>query len=514
MLNHFKRKLAKLAARGKARAEASQVRCLVERLEERAMLSASYGTPAHGYGGFDMSAHGGAGPQRFGDSVAIASPQQHSMSYDSETFYSVREAGPTYRDFQSRPTAQMAFAPPTKFGPGGQLWTPDRGWNQFDAMPLRDNAYSYDPGPQYPPSGWYVEPEPYYTVTIIFIEDSPPPNFQNKQALNFAYHDDGIPQTASGIRLTPPGSGGPIGGSITLHLNGPTNNNPYPANGPSPNIGTTLNNALASVGSTISDLPSAQQIISRDATTASVLNAVAREVAFQEFSPSLFQANATTAYDRVNVDAIGQDTTQSEVVDGWIQTADELAADVSASSSDAVDRERAAVDEVLKKTHDVDGLLPATAFKDIDAQNDLQTETALNDLPAGEVDGGMVLLQATGDANTSGFDLTPVYAEHVGRFNIPAKMETSVGMFQAMDVASDDAPIIETAQQTDSPTQLNRDSRLEDKPPSKREQSSTSKAATVIGVTTLTGALVWMTRTSNRLTRQKPTAQKRRASRG
>jgi len=201
-------------------------------------------------------------------------------------------------------------------------------------------------------------------------------------------------------------------------------------------------------------------------------------------------------------------------VDGWIQTADELAADVSASSSDAVDRERAAVEEVLKKTHDVDGLLPATAFKDIDAQNDLQTETALNDLPAGEVDGGMVLLQATGDANTSGFDLTPVYAEHVGRFNIPAKMETSVGMFQAMDVASDDAPIIETAQQTDSPTQLNRDSRLEDKPASKREQSSTSKAATVIGVTTLTGALVWMTRTSNRLTRQKPTAQKRRASRG
>jgi hypothetical protein len=521
MLNHFKRKLTKLAARGKARTEASRVRCLVERLEERTMLSASYGAPAYGYGGPDMGPYGGANQQRYSDSAAFAS-QPRSMTYDSQTFSGVRETDPVYRDVQSHSTMQPALAPPTRQTDYGQMRPPERGWNQFGAAQLYDNAYSYDPGPEYSLHAWYVEPEPYYEVTFVRIEN-PAPNFQNKAAANFADPDGGASQNSLGLTFKQNGSGGLAGGGIGLHqTNGLTNNNPFQAlfdsigkvNGPNLNTGPTFNSVLANVGSTISDLPAAPQIFSRDATTATVLNAVAREVAFQEFSPSLFQANATSTYDRVNVDAIGQDTMQSEVVDGWIHPTNESTVDVSANSSNAVVRERAAIDAVLEDLQDVDSLLPATAFQDVDSQNDLQTETALNDLPAGEVDGGMVLLQATGDANASGFDLTPVYTEHVGRFNMPAKMETSVGMFQAMDVASDDAPIIETVQQTDSPTQLNRDAQPKDKLPAKREQSSTNKAATVIGVTTLTSALVWMNRSGSRTTRPKPAAQKRRASRG
>ena len=444
------------------------------------------------------------------------------MSYDLQTFYSIRETGPAYRDFQSRPTVQSALAPPTRFSEGGQLRSPERGWNQFGGAPPRDNPYSYYPELEYSPYVSYVEASPSHTMTLIVIENRPS-NSQNKQALNFADPDDGIPQTALGFRLAQPGSGGQAGGGIDLHQ---TNRQGYPnpfqalldslsrSNGPTLNTGPTLNGVLASVGSAISELPITSQFVSRDASTATVLNAVAREVAFQEFSPSLFQANATTAYDRANVNAIAQDAMQSDVVDGWIRPVDESTVDVSANSSDAVARERAAVDAVLEDLQDVDTLLPATAFQDVDSQNDLQTETALNDLPAGEVDGGMVLLQATGDANASGFDLTPVYAEYVGRFNMPAKMETSVGMFQAMDVASDDAPIVETVQQTDAPMQLNRDARPEDKLPAKREQSSANKAATIIGVTTLTGALVWMNRSGGRIARPKPTAEKRRASRG
>ena len=51
---------------------------------------------------------------------------------------------------------------------------------------------------------------------------------------------------------------------------------------------------------------------------------------------------------------------------------------------------------------------------DLNFQIDSADGDVADELPAGEVDGGMVLLQSTGDANESGFDLTPVYAEHVG----------------------------------------------------------------------------------------------------
>jgi hypothetical protein len=125
----------------------------------------------------------------------------------------------------------------------------------------------------------------------------------------------------------------------------------------------------------------------------------------------------------------------------------------------------------------------------------------------------MVLLQSTGDANGNGFDLTQVYAENVGRFNAPAKMETSVGMFQAVDVGSDEAPIVESVPQNESTTQFNRETKLDDEFPAKREQSS-SKAAAVIGATTLTGALVWLNRAGSQSSRQKPTAQRRRVFRG
>jgi hypothetical protein len=515
MLNHFKRKLTKSAARGKGQIDMSQVRCLVERLEERTMLSASFGGPGYGYGGPDFVPPGGASPQRFGEPAAFASQQQQRpMSSQSQAYYDVREMVPADRSFQSHPALQSGFAPPTKFTEVAQLRSPDHGWSQFGAAPSYDIAYSYHPESEYSPYVSHVEAPPIHTVTVVVIEW-----YTNTRVTDPA---DGIPAMASGIKSGQPGAGGPPGSGFDPHpAIGQFNHNPYPGlyevigkfGDPNPYSGTSLNSVLANSGPTISDLPVASQILSRDTTTSTILNAVAREVAFQEFSPSLFQANATAAYDRVNADAIGVDAAPAELADGWIHPADESDVDTGANSSDAVARERAAVDAVLEKLEDVSKLSPAAASKDINSENNLQTETALDDLPAGEVDGGMVLLQATGDANTSGFDLTPVYAEHVGRFNMPAKMETSVGMIQAMDVASDDAPIIETVQQTDSPTPLNRESRLEDKLPTKREQSSTSKAATLVGVTTLTGALVWINRNGSRINRPKPTTQKHRAAR-
>jgi hypothetical protein len=240
---------------------------------------------------------------------------------------------------------------------------------------------------------------------------------------------------------------------------------------------------------------------------------VARELAFQEFSSRLFQSNATNSYDRANLNELGTESTQPETLDGFIRPTDGSMVDATVNSSDAVVREREAIDVVLDELHDPDKFLPAPTSTDTNLQVDLQADAALNEMPAGEVDGGMVLLQSTGDANGSGLDLTPMCADHFDRGERPAKMETSIGMFQAVDVQTDDAPSNETAPQTESTSALMLEIKLDENIPTKREPSSSGKAAALAGATTLTGALVWLSRGGRRHSRPEPTAQKRRPSR-
>jgi hypothetical protein len=270
--------------------------------------------------------------------------------------------------------------------------------------------------------------------------------------------------------------------------------------------------SLFASGSGVTDIPSVPQILSRETGSIAALSAAARELAFQDYSSKLFQVNVTTSYDRANVGTLGTEAIPSDVLDGFIRPTDESAVDDVANSTDAVARERDAVDAVLQSLHDVDKLLPSAASNDVDFQIDLQTETAADGLPVNEVDGGMVMLQSTGDANESGFDLTPVYANQLERFDAPAKMETSVGLFQAIDVAADETPISDAAQQTDPAIELNRDIKLNDNLPAKREKSS-HKAAAILGATTLTGALVWLNRSVSKSVQPEPAAQKRRAAR-
>jgi hypothetical protein len=201
------------------------------------------------------------------------------------------------------------------------------------------------------------------------------------------------------------------------------------------------------------------------------------------------------------------------MLDGFIRPTDGSMVDAPVSSSDAVVRELDAIDAVLDELHEPDKFLPASISTDTNLQVDLQSDAALNEMPAGEVDGGMVLLQSTGDANVSVLDLTPVYADHVNRNARPAKMETSVGMFQAVDVQTDDAPTNDTTPQMKSTGALTPEIKLNENVPFKRESSSSNKAAALAGATTLTGALVWLSRRGHGYGRPEPTAQKRRASR-
>jgi hypothetical protein len=505
MFRKLRQKMTRRVAPRSERTDVVRVRGLVERLEERAMLSASYGSMAHGYSGPDYGQPGGAA-SHFGASAAVASQQQMSMSYQTYMYSGGQESGGSYRELQNGPPMQMAFQPPPRTRSFEQHPLQNSAWNQSYASPPSPFGYSPYTEPDYYS---YFEPEPVYVVSEYHIV-SALPKVQEVQHLEATISNYDVAPHRPPPKPLPTG----LLDSIVAG-NRASAQNAYQSLPVSPDlVRETIPSGVGILGfnSTMADLPSVSQILSRETSTVATLSAVAREVAFQEFSPKLFQANATDAYDRANLNALGTGSTQPDMLDGFIRPTDESIAGEIVNSSDAVARERDAVDAVLEDLHDVDTLLPATDSTTLKFQIDLQTETALDEMPAGEVDGGMVLLQSTGDANGNGFDLTPVYANQLERFEAPAKMETTVGMFQAVDIVTDDAPINELVPQTESNTKLRPETKFDEKLPTRHERSS-NKAAAVVGATTLTGALVWLSRSGRRFGRPEATAQKRRNSR-
>jgi hypothetical protein len=131
-----------------------------------------------------------------------------------------------------------------------------------------------------------------------------------------------------------------------------------------------------------------------------------------------------------------------------VAPADESLADQTvAESLDALQRERAAIDEVLADLHDVK-LRPTTARQD-DAtgdhentstvagqseQNQFNTAYQTQAPPRHESNGGMVLLQPNGDANSNAYDLATAYLAGVDNpVAAPLGVEATVGMYQAID---------------------------------------------------------------------------------
>jgi hypothetical protein len=508
MFHKLRKKMKRQIAHRHERTEV--VRGQLERLEERAMLSISPGSMAYGHPGPDFGPHY-ATSSHYGDSIAVASQPQRPVSYDTQMFSAGREVGGSYHELQSQPPMSLGYPSP---------WRPQT----FEQHGI-EKLVSSQPPANFQSSTYGLaysdEPDVIYVMSVQTVSVWRPPfvnvlpTFQQTQK-NEPTTAGGYPPKSLAAKLPPPD---PALGSFDFEssierlLGGHT---PTPGQGSLDPSKYSLPYGIQSLvtGSASNDLSTISQILSRESGTVATLTALARDVAFQDFSSTLFQANGTPASQRTTPDGVALEGTQADALDGFIRPTDESIASDIANSSDAVAREREAVDAVLEELHDLSTLRPASASVDGSLQLDLQTETAFDEMPASEVDGGMVLLHSAVNVNESAFDLAPVYAEHLERFDAPAKMEMSVGMIQAVDVATDDAPLIETVPSTDTTIQLKPEMKLDDKLPTKREQTSSNKAAAIVGATTLTGALVWLNRPGGRLGQPKSTAQKRRASRG
>jgi hypothetical protein len=497
MFDQFKQTLTKLFAADHERARLVRPRGTLERLEDRMMLSATYGDFGYSRPAPASHPYGDFGPPPASSSAAVAFPQQQqgTVYYNSQSF--------------SLPLPQHITG-------GWQQLAPAPAWNQgFAGLPAPYyEMIVYQSGPGYSKLS-YVKAAPWGTMTISHI---------NVGSAGVSRGAPPVEGDGLGVNGALPKANRLTGSNYTTNPTG-TNDREYSHNtSPAPSgVGTITTQTgkprspeyfLANYTPAASDMPIAAPVLSRETSTVASLTAAARDVAFQEFSQSLFQPNATTALERTNSDTLSRDATPSDAMDGLMQPSDQQTNDAVANSSDAVTREREAVDAVLDDLEDVDSLAAPPEAQTQNRKADLPTDAALDDLPAGEVDGGMVLLQSTGDANDNGFDLTPVYAAQVGRLPASAKMETSIGIFyQAMDVASDDAPLLEAAPRAESTLQQKGQLRLGEEGPAKFEQSSAGKAAALVGATILTGALVWMNY-GGRIALPEQTAQKRRVARG
>ena len=168
------------------------------------------------------------------------------------------------------------------------------------------------------------------------------------------------------------------------------------------------------------------------------------------------------------------------------------------SNADALLREQAAVEAVLKTLQGVDSLSSqghdSTTERD-GSVGDAQ-DTQVTDLVFGtaydlaNVDGGMVLLQTTGDANQSPINLAKVAESHPDMFSPHVGVEASVGFYQAIDQGFEELSAAEM-QPAANPAAR---STKEVKPTNRYStngEASARKASGVLAASTLAGALLW-----------------------
>lgn len=178
-----------------------------------------------------------------------------------------------------------------------------------------------------------------------------------------------------------------------------------------------------------------------------------RNAAFDEYSPGslLLAANVD---DETEDDELGLSDDERDAESDAPADKSALALVENAGESlDALEREQAAIDEVLAELHDLnlrqDDPSTDSASTNNQAQSHSTREAVEDSLRTydqefgsdnfSQAEGGMVLLEPTGDANSSAYDLTAVFTGKFARpHEVALGLEATVGLQQAFDVGSNE----------------------------------------------------------------------------
>jgi hypothetical protein len=255
---------------------------------------------------------------------------------------------------------------------------------------------------------------------------------------------------------------------------------------------TTIGNTLGRI-STIDgvSLASAIQAIKSDTSiNMAALPMTIRDAAFDRLvllatEDLVFEIAAAAVVD--NATLAGGQTTDDFLC------ADETTAATGVTPCEVVQQERAALDEVLRGLHDVGDAGTMEVHANQNNQKDgEELAVPLDDAKIvaleAALDGGMVLLPATGDANESDYDLLVVSSADEEFIGTHLRLSASVGLHQALDVAAD-AP--QPSSQRESPPVGESAPAAEPQPNAMDEikQPLVRSAAATVGFTTLLGVV-------------------------
>jgi hypothetical protein len=468
MFKRWKALVAGKRARGSERVDRVRLRRRIEQLEERAMLSATMGPMPHGGDGYSAGPQYFGGGPRGGDAAMFASPMRHDDGPHFQTFSTDGMSGGSLGGMRDRPASHA----------------------------LRSNSGSYVSGLSYG-STWnqfsYYAPPPPTTIYIVTIVTTTP------VAAGDYWYDPPAPPPKSNSQGSTPRVSSPLLSSPILGSNPPgggRDSNSNGGDGPARTGFASLN----SLSTALAAIPTATQIITRDIDSATLFPTGALDAAFQSYaSQLLLVASSSATTDRaLDVSVDDASATHGEALTGFIRSGDLGITDDESTSTDAVQRELDAVDAVLRELHDFDKL--STDFLESIA-NDNHTDEAIVDVELrlspdalGDAEGGMVMLEARGDANDSVFNLVGVESEQVDLLQVRAGVEAAVGFYQAIDVDTVEAPaanfpIVDPT--TEATTEATRTMPGDNRLSTERETKSSGEAAAVIGATTFVGAMLW-----------------------
>ncbi|HVT26618.1 MAG TPA: hypothetical protein VHE81_01235 [Lacipirellulaceae bacterium] len=516
MLSELRGKLAGLFASQSTRKAWGHKCPPVERLEDRSMLSASMGPMPLEYEA--------VGVQLFQSASYVPPSPQNVVGYEYESIRGSDVMEPLVDSGHAQLKRDALTGPPrmdaSSYDPRG---TANTGWGFLVSGPPPQTLRSMMRAEEF-----HEMAETQVAVSSQAAIEALTSSFPYTSFSLIVTFEPAIIYTASpsGGLVSSQNPGGDVSLGLKAGGNATTSPSPYPKKD-SDDVGTYVNEQRPTSppgNGTLAEKAAVFQVTSRGSSSASALSAAAHDVALQSFLPQTSVSTVAGPYDESSLEQFGNNAATSGATDGLISSSGDSAYDNAVVIGDAVARERDAVNSVLQDLREV--AVPSTSDKAAGAsgadqsdsrdvvadQLDVPVDIAGDELPAGEVDGGMVVLQSTGDVNANELDLTTMYADQLDKMIVPVGMETSVGVYEAMDVAADDTPITEQHESIGTVTETPREILVNEKLPSHDKQSS-NKAAAIIGATTLTGALVWLNRNRDRQREDASSVEERRRRR-
>jgi hypothetical protein len=462
------------------------------------MLSASYGQMPMMQGGYDFGPHGG--PSYYSSSTMMPPPpREHTVSGGAMDAFGgphMGYAGPT--GSFGPPHSVGMYGQPMIIGPSPQMRAPRQvqpqvstsTWNQFTASP--------------PPSQMTV-----IIVRRVSVKPVAPVASSLPDVSSIGNPNASLPVANSLPKLQSPiqAALSPVPRIAALTRPPAAIIGDVPAVSILPSlVQTTVPSAIAAISPTAlaaAIAPTAQTLSSSNTVEkASVVTA--RDVAFQVYNPnSLLVATTAVAPSRVDQVSVAEERAlRGNSSNGPLRPAAFSSLEDNSISTEIVRREREAVERILRDLQDTGRLRAETAeaiTTNVTDENnsgienqDMATGGQIGISLAIDSEGGMIMLQAVDDANGSQYDLTSTVDDGWESVQAFVGMEPAVGMYQAIDIATEDIPAQNSSHWSAPQSEPGSVDASMEHLPTENGSPTSRKTAAAIGMTSLVGGMLWM----------------------